>query len=133
MGKPKLPWTTCVKCGRVKLRRKNASGWWCPPCKWEYNAKSRKKWAAEHPMRWRVYLLKQKCHRYGIDPAIFVQAYMDQDFKCAACHVDLPMPHIDHDHVTGRFRGLLCRKCNLGMYIIDDPIWHQQLVEYKRG
>lgn len=78
-----------------------------------------------------MYLLKMKCKRYGIDPAIYVQAYKDQDYKCAACRTDLPIPHIDHDHTTGQFRGLLCRRCNLGMYIIDDTVWHQQLVQYK--
>ena len=131
MGKPKLPWTTCVKCGGLKVRRKHGSGWWCPPCKQKYTAGSRARWKLAKPTRWRVYLLKMKCRNYGITAAIFAQAYKEQEYKCAACREDLPVPHIDHDHVTGKFRGLLCRRCNLAMYVVDNPFWLSQLAQYK--
>jgi hypothetical protein len=28
--------------------------------------------------------------------------------------------HLDHDHVTGVFRGWLCRQCNLGLGLLGD-------------
>lgn len=39
--------------------------------------------------------------------------------------------HFDHDHMTGRFRGWLCRKCNvaLGMFK-DDAILMKKAAEY---
>lgn len=45
-----------------------------------------------------------------------------QQDRCAICNEPLAArggpgygPHIDHDHVTGKVRGLLCRDCNLGL------------------
>lgn len=56
------------------------------------------------------------------------QMYKDQGGKCFLCTVDLHLPYrysadpqgarIDHDHKTGRIRGLLCHRCNsmIGMF-----------------
>ena len=37
-----------------------------------------------------------------------------QDGRCALCGKRSPRRRLDrdHDHLTGRFRGLLCRRCN---------------------
>lgn len=30
--------------------------------------------------------------------------------------------HLDHDHITGKFRGWICARCNLGLGSIGDNI-----------
>ncbi len=35
-----------------------------------------------------------------------------QNGKCAICGDDCHTPQLDHDHITGLIRGVLCRTCN---------------------
>lgn len=43
-----------------------------------------------------------------------------QNNKCLICESDLLKPCVDHDHKTGKVRGLLCRICNLKLQAIED-------------
>ena len=45
--------------------------------------------------------------RYGIPAEHFDQMFAEQGGLCAICR-EAPAEHIDHDHKTGRVRGLLC-------------------------
>lgn len=31
-------------------------------------------------------------------------------------------PHLDHDHITGKFRGWICNKCNRGIGNLEDSL-----------
>ena len=43
------------------------------------------------------------------------------DSKCAICHREAPLA-LDHDHETGRFRGYICRDCNMGLGKLGDGL-----------
>jgi hypothetical protein len=43
------------------------------------------------------------------------------DSKCAICHREAVLC-VDHDHETGKFRGYICRECNLGLGKLGDSI-----------
>ena len=46
-----------------------------------------------------------------------------QGGACAICGDTRDVLCVDHDHKTGRVRGMLCRACNLGIGCLgDDPI-----------
>lgn len=57
---------------------------------------------------------------YGLSAEEHLALRVVQDDKCVLCGA--PQRDVDHDHETGMVRGLLCRKCNLGIgYFGDDP------------
>lgn len=72
--------------------------------------------------------------KYGIEPHEVEAMKITQDCKCAICKTKFEEePHVDHCHSTGRVRGLLCRKCNLGLgYFADDPDRLRAAAEYLK-
>lgn len=54
--------------------------------------------------------------RYGIDITQYNVLLQEQNNKCAMCDRDKGLFKtklcVDHDHKTGKIRGLLCRSCN---------------------
>jgi len=45
-----------------------------------------------------------------------------QNNKCPICDCEFGKikPCVDHNHQTGKIRGLLCRECNLSLQVIED-------------
>jgi hypothetical protein len=54
--------------------------------------------------------------------------------RCEVCGTAPPMRrdlHVDHDHGTGRYRGVLCRDCNLALGLLkDSPARMEKLARY---
>ena len=100
-----------------------------------------KKWKLRHPEKnakiTKDYYPKQKeldiLRKFGLtknDVKIMKEA---QNNKCAICGHILSRPCIDHDHKTGKVRGLLCRRCNraLGMFY-DDVLVLEKAINYLK-
>jgi hypothetical protein len=66
-----------------------------------------------------------RCRKYKLTLAAWLHLVAVQHSRCAICDAELPplKLHIDHDHITGAVRGLLCTTCNtgLGLLRIDGP------------
>ncbi|MBO1267080.1 endonuclease VII domain-containing protein [Arthrobacter cavernae] len=59
--------------------------------------------------------------RYGLSPEEFEGLHSSQGGKCAICSLIPPTPlHVDHDHETGKVRGLLCGSCNRAIGLLKD-------------
>ena len=62
-----------------------------------------------------------KKHKYGITPDDETKIFDCQGGICAICGRDLAL-FIDHNHITGVVRGLLCFNCNIALGSFnDDP------------
>jgi hypothetical protein len=42
--------------------------------------------------------------------------------ECCSTLLDSKLLHLDHNHLTGQFRGWLCRACNTGLGALGDNI-----------
>lgn len=75
----------------------------------------------------KLYLMKA----YGITQEDYEQMLDAQSNQCAICGVYRAKLAIDHDHKTGKVRGLLCRKCNRGLgYFKDNAEGIQRALDY---
>ena len=66
---------------------------------------------------------KDRERKFGVDLAAYSAMVAAQDNKCAICRKPETATRggkvkalaVDHDHKTGRVRGLLCSECNIGI------------------
>ena len=70
-------------------------------------------------------LFKKRCSVYGVSAEFLADLLREQDGRCAICmkpFVKTPRgkPVVDHDHKTGKVRGLLCDHCNAGLGLFKD-------------
>ena len=75
---------------------------------------------------------------YGIDAADYAVLLKKQDGKCALCRADKNNKgkqrfDVDHDHKTGKVRGLLCSRCNRKLGFLDDSAFVVSALKYLRG
>jgi hypothetical protein len=80
---------------------------WCKVC---HNKKVKSKY---NPLVRKTRKLK---YNYGITLEEYNNKLKEQDNLCAICKLDKPGGngdfYVDHNHITGQVRGLLCHWCN---------------------
>lgn len=77
---------------------------------------SDQRWKSANPAKRREYKLRRK---YGISEADFQRLLAKQKGLCAVCE-SAPGTDVDHNHVTGKVRGILCPKCNKALGLFKD-------------
>lgn len=71
-------------------------------------------------MRWARFF-----RQHGLTQDDYKDLLRQQDYRCALCLTIDPGRgnrnlSVDHDHVTGKVRGLLCIRCNAGLGMFCD-------------
>ena len=120
----------CNKCKQIKasdeffkdISSRNGLTKCCKSCDSERRKMERK----AHPGRHKYSAIKS---RYGLTRAEYDTMLQKQNGVCAICScVDTTVVNggqcllsVDHDHETGKIRGLLCHKCNTGIGMLATP------------
>lgn len=89
--------------------------------------KKRVNWQRNNPEKFvvsarKAYLKSQ----YNLTLAQYDKMLDGQNGVCAICGGINDRGYrlaVDHNHETGKIRGLLCSKCNLGLPILEDKDW----------
>lgn len=99
-------------------------------------APARKAWRARNPDKSREiaarYNLRAKLRECGLTEEEYLLIFNATDGRCAICRSpDNRRLSIDHCHNSGSVRGLLCRKCNMGLGCFsDDPEILKRAIAY---
>lgn len=132
----------CGRCGKEfpataeyfhkEKRKKGGLALWCKQCRSNYGKKYREQ-TKEHRKEYKKKYYQQEQHKkarrddsrrwkYGITPEDYNEMFQKQNGLCAIC--GKPQSNlkrslaVDHCHISGKIRGLLCPVCNsmLGWY-----------------
>lgn len=103
----------CKECNRLRVKKTMSN----------YSPEKRAEIAAR--VKSDSYRSTTLLREFGIDINFYNQLLTRQRGACAVCETvftDDNFPQVDHDHSTGKVRGLLCRTCNMGLGMFKDNI-----------
>ena len=72
-----------------------------------------------HPGRQRHYNLLSK---YGLTVSQYEKMVLAQGGRCACCHgvkKGIKRLSVEHNHTTGKVRGLVCQGCNVAIGMVE--------------
>lgn len=127
-------WANWARANAEKLKAKDAARYAANP---EGEKARVLAYRAKNPEKATLWQTIANLRKYGITPKQKEQMLAKQAGKCAICADILKSGRtgmqIDHDHATGRMRGLLCHRCNrlLGHFKEDLPTF-VRAIEYIR-
>lgn len=99
---------------------------------WQANKerlKTQNRLACQNYYQRNVLQFKQRNYKnkYGITNEEYETLLAKQNHSCALCNTDFSQIdssriHVDHDHSSGKVRGILCMPCNVGLGMLGDSI-----------
>jgi hypothetical protein len=147
---------TCKVCGEIKPKNQFApQGYQCRQCRTKRQrayyaalppktAEERKK-AVETTRRWRernLEVVREKSRiahikrKFGLSAEEYDRMLQEQNGVCAICGMKCKTGFnlaVDHNHDTGKIRGLLCKNCNTALGLLkENPENMLKAIEYLR-
>ena len=139
----------CHRCGAKKTEDgTRTKSWFCEPCSKRCTRCERPRADQRRRTGGRGYcayhLWERQIARYGLTGAQWEALFDSQGKRCAICRIDKPgrKPALiagnawctDHDHDTGKVRGILCQYCNKTLGHFGDTIFamRKRLAQFER-
>ena len=91
----------------------------CKKCR----AKQYQNWVENNREKERAKNRRKRLKRLGFTQELFDLMLEAQDYSCALCQTKDPGINgwqADHDHKTGKARGVLCLRCNIGLGFLEE-------------
>lgn len=97
----------------------------------EEDKKRKREWYQEHKQEFCEVRRKSRFLRvYNLTLEQLEEMKANQQYRCLICREEYELK-VDHNHKTGKIRGLLCDLCNRGLgYFRDNPLLLQEAINY---
>lgn len=114
----------CTRCQDRPVAYPKSSNRWCKECREEVRKER------YDPRHIRDRNLRQNYNGFTLKD--YEALFEKQNRACAiCCKPQEKHLHVDHDHRTGKVRGLLCQECNHALgFVHDNPVLVTQLLHY---
>lgn len=108
----------CIKCANGRIRE----------------LYQRQKKDFKNLQDWRDYIKNKNLHKVGLTLKLYEDLCKQQNYRCAICGKKTKL-QVDHNHITGTIRGLICMNCNtsLGKLNLDSEMAIKTLLSYLKG
>ena len=129
-------WLCKCECGKetnVPVNALRAKKWSTKSCGCALGCYEHKKKIRKNPESVITFLTRIKSW-YNIYPKDWTNLVLRSNGRCELCSKQFVNAsydlNIDHDHITGKVRGLLCSKCNKNLFIVEDQIFCAKAIVY---
>ncbi len=81
-------------------------------------------WKKKYKEKEKILKRRYKLKKYGLTIEDYANLIKKQNYSCAICNTNINQLKeklgVDHNHVTGKTRGLLCFPCNSAMGLLKE-------------
>lgn len=138
----------CTKCGETKptdgFSLRSDTGRYRSACKDCHNKANLDRYYTNETTKeaHRKASRKHSLKKYGLTQEQYDKMYAEQDGRCAICSCEISHTSedrylsscVDHNHKTGKVRGLLCWDCNVGLgKFFDNPEIIRNAISYLQS
>lgn len=120
----------CLHCKEFRPEAEMRVNRQCKACANKINREWRDRNRETFQLQQRNHAHRRRLRRHGLTPDDYDAMVRAQGGRCAICNEPLHPDCLDHDHQTGKVRGLLCNACNTRLHDGTPRHWYADALAY---